>query len=220
MQINLNLLNRFKFDQTNNHRPDISLNGNDNTNVTDFNQERNFHEQTIKPQRHLRNSNSPVDLDQFRALSNTNFVKHGHKICLSDSNCDQKSEQDIHSKKWSQENVNKVIIDTAFKDESVFLSPTPGKESHLRLDEKSSGYNSNQITPNSEINSAKSNAEQNSINKSSPKLGEVLVRKHIFTNTVVKTQRKVNLVKNNYKDEHFFKLLLDSNVIRSILYMS
>ena len=76
------------------------------------------------------------------------------------------------------------------------------------------------IEINSEINSAESNAEQNSINKSSPKLGEVLVRKHIFTNTVVKTQRKVNLVKNNYKDEHFFKLLLDSNVIRSILYMS
>lgn len=135
-------------------------------------------------QRHLSNTNSPVDLDKFRALSNNISPKPAQKTSFSNPDCND-DEHEIQIRTWS-EGSGIVITDTVFKDESVMsfdssqkslLSPT--KDNHLRLDEKSSGYNSNQSTPTSEINSTKSNNhDQECVTKSNSKLnlGEVLVR--------------------------------------------
>jgi hypothetical protein len=167
-------MNRFIFDRTNDKPPDLISNENNNIKASDNNQDKFFPEPQLKP-RHSRKLISPVDLDQFRALSNTNFSKQDHKISFSYSNCDDSEQYD---KKWNEERKH-IVMDNEnlFKNESVLSSQLAAKESHLRLDEKSSGFNSNQSTPTSDINSAKLNADQFSVNKSSPKLGEVLVRK-------------------------------------------
>lgn len=161
----------------------------------------------------MRSSNSPVALDDFRALRDTSKSKsksNSYSKASSDFNQDYdlKSLDHIHNgKHHDHDDLNRKYSDgsgysntglsnSSSKEEnaSVFSYNSSQKSglqqiNHIqvnssRLDEKSSGYNSNQSTPTSEPNSLKNQAnstklEVETLSKSKSKnslLGEIFIQ--------------------------------------------
>jgi hypothetical protein len=172
---------------------DVTLNENINTNIQIFNQ--NF----IKPNdfKTIQNSdifksplsNSPVDLDGFRALS-LKFQQKQVTNSIEDSYFSSETKHTNLIRKTSNDSAfhdSTGISNSSSKEEnsSLFSLNSSQKMSNvlgnnnLKLDERSIGYNSNQSTPTSEPKSNKS------LPKNSP-YGSVMVISRNYSLSIYK----------------------------------
>jgi hypothetical protein len=175
---------------------DVTLNENINTNIQIFNQ--NF----IKPNdfKTIQNSdifksplsNSPVDLDGFRALSLkfqqkqvTNYIeesyfssetKHTNLIRKTSNDSAFHDSTGISNSSSKEENSSLFSLNSSQKMSNVLGN------NNLKLDERSIGYNSNQSTPTSE---PKSNNSNKSLPKNSP-YGSVMVISRNYSLSIYK----------------------------------
>lgn len=162
----------------------------------------------------IRSSNSPVDLDEFRALSNR--IIKPIKITAPteptdyDSNVNNDTENEAMARKLSDGITfsNTGISNSSSRDENVSVfsynlsqkeSPSQLKTTANKLDDKSSGYNSNQSTPTSEINSARADSKNklhlDTLMKSKSKhcfFGEILVRDYFNLVLIIIFNKSLN----------------------------